>query len=155
MSKVGPRKTFSAPNGPQSSRSSNVNRTEWLAGTSRTMILLLSSEFSDMPSNIGVWMYPVKSQHRHKYTNRINIDKDKWINNSLFAWRISFFCKKEEPPVCVACNSTITVKYILIECADLMVVRKKCFEERSLCSLFRNVNPEKRFDFLKEIGMFY
>ena len=28
-------------------------------------------------------------------------------------------------------------------------------EERSLYSLFRNVNPEKLFDYLKEIGMFY
>ena len=32
---------------------------------------------------------------------------------------------------------------VLIECADLAAVRKKYFEERSLYSLFRNVNPEK------------
>ena len=53
----------------------------------------------------------------------------------------SFLLRKEEPPVCVACNTTITVKHILIECADLLGVRKKYFEERTLYSLFRNVNP--------------
>ena len=42
-----------------------------------------------------------------------------------------------------------------MECADLVEVRKKYFEERSLYSLFRNVNPEKLFDYLNEIGMFY
>ena len=46
----------------------------------------------------------------------------------------------------VACNTTITVKHMLVEYADLLEVRKKYFEGRSLYSLFRNVNPEKNFD---------
>ena len=72
------------------------------------------------------------------------------IGHSYFTH--SFLWKKEDLPVCLACNKTITVKHLLIECADLLEVRKKCFEERSL---FRSVNPEKIFDYLKEIGMFY
>ena len=40
--------------------------------------------------------------------------------------------EKEEPLVCVACNSTITVKLILGESADLLEVRKKYFEECQL-----------------------
>ena len=28
-------------------------------------------------------------------------------------------------PVCVACNAVISVKHILIECADLLEIRKK------------------------------
>ena len=63
--------------------------------------------------------------------------------------------RKEEAPVCVACNAVITVEHILIECADLLEIRKKYFEERSLYSLFRNVIPERIFDFLREIGVFY
>ena len=43
--------------------------------------------------------------------------------------------KREEAHVCVACNALITVKLILIECADLMEIRKKYFEE-SLCVVF-------------------
>ena len=44
---------------------------------------------------------------------------------------------------------------MLIECADLVELRKKYFEERCLYSLFQNVNLSKKFDRLKEIGMFY
>ena len=61
----------------------------------------------------------------------------------------------DEAPVCVACNAVITVKHILIECANLLEIRKKYVEEKSLYSLFRNVIPEMIFDFLREIGMFY
>ena len=58
-------------------------------------------------------------------------------------------------PVCVACNTVITVKHILIECADLLEIRKKYFAEKSLYSLFRNVILEIIFDFLREIDVFY
>ena len=37
----------------------------------------------------------------------------------------SFILRKEEAPVCVACNAVITVKHILVECADLLEIRKK------------------------------
>ena len=67
----------------------------------------------------------------------------------------SFILRQEEAPVCVACGAVITVKQNLIECADLLEIRKKYFEERSLYSLFRNVIPEIMFDFLREIGVFY
>ena len=66
----------------------------------------------------------------------------------------SFIFRKEEAPVCVACNVLLTVKHILIECADLLETRKKYFEGKSLYSLFRNVIPEVVFDFLRKIGMF-
>ena len=52
-------------------------------------------------------------------------------------------------------NAVKTVKHILTECADLLEIRNKYFEERSLYSLFRNVIPEIIFDFLREIGVFY
>ena len=52
-------------------------------------------------------------------------------------------------------KSVITVKHILIECADLLEIRKKYFKDRFLCSLFRNVNPEIIFEVLREIGVFY
>ena len=68
---------------------------------------------------------------------------------------LSFLLRKEEAPVCVACNVVLTVKHILNECADLLEIRKKYFEERSLYSLFRNVTPEIIFDFSREIGVFY
>ena len=36
----------------------------------------------------------------------------------------SFILRKEEVPVCVTCNAVITVKHILIDCADLLEIRK-------------------------------
>ena len=62
--------------------------------------------------------------------------------------------RKEEAPVCVAYNVVLTVKHILIECGDLLEIRKKNFEEKSLYSLFRNVIPEIIFDSLREIDVF-
>ena len=67
----------------------------------------------------------------------------------------SFVLKKEEAPVCVACNTVLTVKHRLIERADSMEVRKKYFEQKSLYSLYRNLSPEINFDFLRAIGVFY
>ena len=67
----------------------------------------------------------------------------------------SFILRKEEAPICVSCNVVLTVKHILIECADLLETRKKYFEEKSLYSLFRNMVLEVVFDFLREIGVFY
>ena len=50
---------------------------------------------------------------------------------------------------------TLRVKRILTECADLLEVRNKYFEHKTLYSVFRNVSPEISFDFLREIGVFY
>ena len=60
----------------------------------------------------------------------------------------SFILRKEEAPVCVAYDAVITVKHILIECADLLEIRKKYLKERSLYSLIQNVTLEKKKKFL-------
>ena len=44
----------------------------------------------------------------------------------------SFILRKEEAPVCVACNAVITVKHVFIECADLLEIRNK-YSMRDLC----------------------
>ena len=67
----------------------------------------------------------------------------------------SFILRKEEASVCIACNAVITVKHILIECAGLLEIRKKYFEEKSLYSIFRTVIPEMILYFLQEIGVLY
>ena len=88
-----------------------------------------------------------------------NTRKENTVSNRLHTGHSylthSFILRKEEAPVCVACNVVLTVKHVLIECADLLETRKKYFEEKSLYSLFRNVIPEAVFGFLREIGVFY
>ena len=56
--------------------------------------------------------------------NRLHID------HSYFTH--SFLLKEDEPPVCVAFNTTITVKHILIECADLVELERNILK-RDLC----------------------
>ena len=53
------------------------------------------------------------------------------------------------------CSSVRMSNHVLTECADLLEIRKKYFEDKSLYSLFWNVIPEVVFDFLHEIGVFY
>ena len=79
------------------------------------------------------------------FLNRLHIGHSYFIH--------SFILRKEEAPVCVACNTALTIKHILIECADLLEVRKKYFEQKSLYSLFWNVSHEIIFYFLREIGV--
>ena len=67
----------------------------------------------------------------------------------------SFILKNRRAPVCVACNTTITIKHSLLECADLVEVRKKCFEERSLYAMSQNVNPAGTLGFFIKIIIFY
>ena len=49
------------------------------------------------------------------------------LNRSHSYLTHSFILRKEEAPVCVACNTAVTIKHILIECADLLEIRKKIF----------------------------
>ena len=44
----------------------------------------------------------------------------------------SFILRKEEAPVCVACDVVLTVKHILIECADLWRLERNILK-RNLC----------------------
>ena len=110
-----------------------------------------------------VW-YPISFTkfYRNFQTNCylfVNTRKENTVLNRLHIGHSylthSFILRKEEAPVCVACNVVLIVKHILIECADLLETRKKYFEGKSLYSLFRNVIPEVVFDFLREIGVFY
>ena len=49
-----------------------------------------------------------------------------WLHIGHSYFTHSFILRKEEAPVCVACNTVLTVfKHILIECDDLLEVRKK------------------------------
>ena len=86
------------------------------------------------------WHTGYRHQQRHFYILQDTAFNRLHIGHSYLTH--SFILGKEEAPVCVACNAVITVIHILIECADLVEIRKKYFKEKSLYSLFRNVIPE-------------
>ena len=62
--------------------------------------------------------------------------------------------KRENPPQCVACQCTLTVKHILVECADFLQIREKYYDTQDMKELFEEVCVENIFGYLKEIGIF-
>ena len=66
----------------------------------------------------------------------------------------SYLLKGEEEPQCNACNESITVKHILVDCVDHAPIRQKYFDVDSMATLFNTVKLEFVFDFLKEINVY-
>ena len=96
--------------------------------------------------NLQTYCYLFVTQKKKTLLNKLHIGHSCLTHN--------FILREEEAPVCGAYNAVIIINHILTWCADLLEIRKKYFEERSLCSLFRNVMLEIVFDFLREIGVF-
>ena len=60
-----------------------------------------------------------------------------------------FLLKGEPPPECILCNCPLTIKHLLIECADFNDVRQRFYQVSSLQGPFKSVKPEVILDFLK------
>ena len=65
-----------------------------------------------------------------------------------------FLLRREPPPECHACAELLTIKHILIDCADLIDVRKKYYNVDCLEKLFADVAPAHIFNFLKEVNVY-
>ena len=65
-----------------------------------------------------------------------------------------FILRREDPPVCVACDCRLTVKHILLECVDFQETRVNYFNVDSVYTLFQTVPPDIILDYLKEIGFY-
>ena len=66
----------------------------------------------------------------------------------------SYLLKGEEEPQCIACNESLTVKHILVDCVDHAPTRQKYFDVDSMATLFNTVKLEFVFDFLKQINLY-
>ena len=64
-----------------------------------------------------------------------------------------FLLKGEEPPTCIGCDKRLTIEHILLTCSDFIEIRESHFTAKSLRMLFKNISPEKIFNFLKEINI--
>ncbi len=64
----------------------------------------------------------------------------------------SFLLK--EPPMCIGCDKRLTIEHILLTCSDFIEIRESHFTAKSLRMLFKDISPEKIFNFLKEINIF-
>ena len=66
----------------------------------------------------------------------------------------SFLLKGEDPPICIPCQCPLTVKHILLECADTGLIRETFYSAFSMQYLFNHVSGNKILDFLREIKLF-
>ena len=62
----------------------------------------------------------------------------------------SFLLSGDDLPECGTCQCPLTVKHILVECADLKDVRNKHFVASSIKDLFDTSEAHKIIDFIKE-----
>jgi len=67
----------------------------------------------------------------------------------------SFLLRGEPPPQCIACQCSLTVKHILIECVDFAIARVNHFTAHSLDELFNKIDVRHILSYLKEIGLYY
>ena len=66
----------------------------------------------------------------------------------------AFILQQEPQPQCLTCQTTCTVKHILIECRDFAVIRKRFFKVTCLTELFDNVKIGDVLFFLRETGLY-
>ena len=62
--------------------------------------------------------------------------------------------KRDDAPRRIPCDFPLTIKHILLQCADFQRVRAKYFNADSLSQPFNNVSAKSILDFVKEIKLY-
>ena len=66
----------------------------------------------------------------------------------------SFKLQQEPKLQCLTCQTTCSVKHILIECRTFAVIRNRFFNVNNLTDLFENVKIDAILSFLRETGLY-
>ena len=119
----------------------------------RCRFFLLSLPWSPEPL-FHAWHQHVAStsvRHRGLWTPQIVISRLRIGHTRLTH---SFILKQEPQPQCLTCQTTYTVKHILIECRTFTVIRKQFFKVNNLTDLFENVKIDGILSFLRETELY-
>ena len=67
----------------------------------------------------------------------------------------SYLLKDEDPPICIPCNSLLTVEHILsyISCIDFDIIRQNFYTASNLKDLFHNIHPKRIISSVHAIGL--
>ena len=77
-----------------------------------------------------------------------------FISLSCFAYTQNCILKQKPQPQCSTCQTTCTVKHILIECRTFTVIRKRFVKVNNLTDLFENVKIDDILSFLRETELY-
>ena len=66
----------------------------------------------------------------------------------------NYLLKREDQPMCHACDSLYTVKHVLVECSDFLQTRNRFYRTTDMFTLFREVNASRIIGYLKELGVY-
>jgi len=67
----------------------------------------------------------------------------------------SYLLSDDDSPTCQSCGISLTVKHILVECANLRDIREKYFTVSSLADLFNRVDNHTVIGFIKETHFYH
>jgi len=87
------------------------------------------------------------SRHDRVVINRLRIGHTRLTN--------FYVLKGENQPVCQACQSSLTVKHILIDCTHLSAVRQGYFRVDTLKELSEIVDSRNIIAFIKDINFYH
>jgi len=64
-----------------------------------------------------------------------------------------YLLKDGDFPICIPCNSLLTVEHILISCIDFDIIRQNFYTASILKDLFHNIHPKRIISFVHAIGL--
>ena len=56
--------------------------------------------------------------------------------------------------MCIGCDKRLTIEHILLTCSDFIEKRESHFTAKSQLMLFKDISPEKIFNFWNKINIF-
>ena len=65
-----------------------------------------------------------------------------------------YLLEGKQQPLCYACQTKHTMKYILIECTDLAHIRKTFYSANNMKELFQNTEINNEISFLKAVKLY-
>ena len=117
--------------------------------TNKYILELWQSEWDEFPENKLYQIFPVLKEciscprkNRKEETVMARLH----IGHSFLTH--SFLLKGEKPPMCIGCDKRLTIEHILLTCSDFIEIRESHFKAKSLRMLFKDISPEKIFNFL-------
>ena len=103
----------------------------------------IHNKLFEIQPTLGEWRPAFRASRREQVViSRLRIDHTRLTH--------AFILKQEPQPQCLTCQTTCTVKHILIECRAFAVIRKQFFKVTSITELFENIKIDDVLSFLRE-----